>query len=212
MRLNPSRRDERALTAMEVLLILVSLFILVATLTASLNAPRIRKDVSCVNHLRQIGQGFRVWEGDHQDKFPMAFSDTNRPASQSAEAIFQTLSNQLSSPRLLVCPTDKSRHPARDFTTPLTANNLSYFVNLDASESNPQDILIGDDNFEVRGVRVKSGLFNISSNTPVAWSVDRHRFRGNIGMADGSVQGVNNLLLSAYFHLPHTAPLRLAIP
>jgi prepilin-type processing-associated H-X9-DG protein len=122
------------------------------------------------------------------------------------------MSNELSSPKILVCPQDKHRHAATNFNARLMADNLSYFVNPDSNEANPQDIMSGDDNLEIRGVRVKSGLLIITSNTPIAWTADRHRLSGNIGMADGSVQGVSNLGLTNYLFSTNTAGLRLAIP
>jgi hypothetical protein len=35
---------------------------------------------------------------------------------------------------------------------------------------NPQMILSGDDNFEISGVPVKSGLLELSSNAPISWT------------------------------------------
>jgi len=59
---------------------------------------------------------------------------------------------------------------------------------LDASTNYPQAFLSGDDNFEIGGVPVKSGLLQFSTNTTIAWTGARHEFAGNIGLADGSVQ------------------------
>lgn len=68
----------------------------------------------------------------------------------------------------------------------------------------------GDDNFETGGVPVKSGLLTISANTAIAWSAGRHKFRGNVGLADGSACGINNRDLAAW--LSWTNTMRLAIP
>jgi prepilin-type processing-associated H-X9-DG protein len=93
----------------------------------------------------------------------------------------------------------------------LAAENISYFVNPNASQVSP-DLMTGDDNFEIHGVRVKSGVLEIWSNTPIVWSPDRHRFSGNIGMADGSVEIVNNSSLTNRLCSAGGAPIRLAIP
>jgi prepilin-type processing-associated H-X9-DG protein len=128
------------------------------------------------------------------------------------------LSNQLGSPRTLVCPADRHRLPASSFRT-LTAKKISYFYNPDATESNPLDIMLGDDNLTVRGVRVKSGLLILTNMVPFRWTADRHSGNGNLGLADGSVQGANSSSLNLYLSnntntLPATNGfcLRLAIP
>ena len=69
--------------------------------------------------------------------------------------------------------------------------------------------MTGDDNLEVRGVRVKSGWLTLSSDTPLAWSADRHGRTGNVGMADGSCSGISNFGLTNYWR---NVNLRLAIP
>jgi prepilin-type processing-associated H-X9-DG protein len=92
------------------------------------------------------------------------------------------------------------------------ATNLSYFVNADAKEENPQNFMCGDDNFEMGGVPVKSGLLEVVSNSPVAWSSGRHKFYGNIGMADGSAQIVSNYTLVNWISSTNVTPMRLAIP
>ncbi|HUC86142.1 MAG TPA: hypothetical protein VL970_13180, partial [Candidatus Acidoferrales bacterium] len=153
-------------------------------------------------------------------RYPMNISVTNGgvmelPAQEKAESIFQAMSNELANPGILVCPADKNRWPASGFSH-LTSSNINYFVNVDASESNPQDIMLGDDNLEINGVRVKSGLLIISNGMSFRWTADRHGRCGNLGMADGSVQSASNSGLSAYASnstpLGMAADLRLAIP
>jgi len=211
-------KSNHALTLVEFVVVLFSLFILVIVLLPALSAPRVQRELVCVNQLKHSGQAIRVWEGDHGDKYPTASPGTN--SMGIAEAVFQSLSNQLGTTRLLVCPADHARLPASNFRT-LTSRNLSYFVNLDASEANPQDIMSGDDNLAIRGVRVKSGLLVISNNAPftLAWTADRHRFSGNLMLADGSVQsatksGLNNYLNHATNDISSTNSVwvRLAIP
>jgi len=209
------RRKTCAFTLVEVVLILFCLCILAVTLLAAVNAPRFRRDVGCANQLKQMGLAMRLWEGDHGDKYPMNFGATNDPARAAApgyaESIFQAMGGRAGNPRILVCPADRHHHPAHNFNLPLTSSNLSYFVNPDAQESDPQDFLFGDDNFEIRGVRVKSGLQAIS-NQPIAWSPDRHGFRGNFACADGRASFLNNVFLARAFPPTNTVTLRLAIP
>lgn len=213
-----SRQKSHGFTLVEILVIAFVLAVLALLLLPTLaQAKRKAAQIQCANNLMQMGLAFRIWEGSHNDKYPMNISATNGLAAESAprnnaEAIFQTMSNELVSPYALVCPTDKNCRPAPSFSAALTSCNISYFINIDASEVNPQDMMCGDDNFEVGGVPVKSGLLEISSNTPIAWSAARHRFSGNVGMADGSVQGANNATLTSWLCSTNFTTLRLAIP
>jgi hypothetical protein len=121
------------------------------------------------------------------------------------------MSNELSTPKILHCPNDLAHFETNSFDG-LSGSNISYFVNADVTnETNPQMILSGDDNFEIGGVPIKSGLSEISSNAPISWTAARHHFVGNIGMADGSVQQVSQTGLRRALQLSGVTN-RLAIP
>jgi prepilin-type processing-associated H-X9-DG protein len=218
MKTTCSNQRNHALTLLEAVVVMFCLFIMVAMLLPALGAAASKRSkIGCMKQLKEMGLGFRVWEGDNHDKYPMSVSATNGGAMElaargNAEAIFQAMSNTLSNPKILVCPADKSRWPVPNFSFPLTSKNISYFINVNASEANPQDFLCGDDNFEVHGVRVKSGLLEISATNPVVWSHDRHGFSVNVALADGSVQGVNNLGLKDWLRSTNFPAMRLAIP
>jgi hypothetical protein len=196
--MKPSRstKPNQGLTLLEFVVVLFSLFILAGLLLPALSAPRVRNALGCMNQLKHLGLAGEAWEGNQADKYLAAMGATN--GAGLAENLFGSMSNELSSTRVLVCPSDRRRLPASSFHT-LTARNISYFINLDASEANPQDILIGDDNLTVRGMRVKSGLLAISNQVSIGWTADRHRLCGNLALADGSVQSVNNHGLNAYW-------------
>lgn len=203
------------LEALFVIFLLAMLAIVIMPLLAT--PHRCRLQYNCVNNLKQVGLAFRIWEGDNNDKYPMAVSVTNGGAMEAvlggdAFTVFRVMSNELSTAKILYCPEDKLRHSATNFTTSFTAGALSYFVNPDATESNPQQIMCGDDNFLVRGEAVKSGLLVLSSNTPVAWSGRRHKFAGNLGLADGSVQNTTDVGLAHYLDWTNHATVRLVIP
>ena len=57
---------------------------------------------------------------------------------------FQVMSNELSTPKILVCPAD-TRVAATNFVR-LKNQNVSYFVGLEANDANPQRFLDGDRN------------------------------------------------------------------
>jgi prepilin-type processing-associated H-X9-DG protein len=214
-----SNQRIKAMTLVEVLVVIAVLFILAAIILPQLADRHNNKSprIECVNNLMQIGLAYRIWEGDHNDKYPMQVSVTNGGAAEliatgNVVACFQVMSNELSTPRILVCPADDKSVWATNFTTDFSSKNISYFVGLDADQTHPQRILSGDDNFEIGGVPVKSGLFGISTNTRIAWTSARHKYAGNIGFADGSVQEVTTGDLQNALRQTGLATNRLAIP
>ena len=219
-----------ALTLVEVLVVIAVLVIAVALILPVLaKAKRKSSRISCANDLKQVGIAFRLWEGDNNDKYPMAVSVTNGGAMEltatgNVAACFRVMSNEVNTPKILLCPNDASRVWATDFFT-LNNSNISYFVGFDAVESKTQMFLSGDDNFAIGGVPVKSGLLELTANTSIVWSSGRHvlpnfpfwtparyKFAGNIGLADGSVQQLITDGLRQALQQTGVATNRLVIP
>jgi len=220
-----SNQRTQALTLVEVLLVIVVVVVLAIVFLPAIHhhpigAPRIY----CLNNLKQIGLAYRIWEVDHGYKYPMEVAVTNGGAMEliaagNVAACFQVMSNELCTPRILVCPADTKRIAATNFTTDFNNSKISYFVGLDAADTQPQTLLSGDDNFAVDDVPVKSGLLQIITNSPITWTGARHKFAGNIGFADGSVQQVSSKVgqintkgLQTVFQETGVATNRLAIP
>jgi len=77
----------------------------------------------------------------------------------------------------------------RDFSK-LSNTNISYFVGLDASETTPQMFLAGDRNL-TNGLAVTNAVLFLATNREAGWTHELHSCQGNVGLADGSVQGFN---------------------
>jgi prepilin-type N-terminal cleavage/methylation domain-containing protein/prepilin-type processing-associated H-X9-DG protein len=218
MKIHASHPQTHGLTLFEVLVVVAVLLLLAAVILPNLkDRHHPYPYINCTMNQKQIGLAFRIWEGDNNDRYPMAVEVTNGGAMESVLAgnpmwAFQVMSNELSTPKILVCPADPARQWPSSFGSLLTASNVSYFVNADAAETNPQDILLGDDNLQVHSVRLKSGLRIIATNDAVSWGPDRHKHAGNLGMADGSVQSATDPGLKAYLTLASSNSVRLAIP
>jgi prepilin-type processing-associated H-X9-DG protein len=191
----------QAFTLPELLIVLgcvaiVVLLILPEFARSSNVAPRI----NCRLNLKQIGLSFRTWALDHNNQYPMSASATNGgcagvPLSLLAYSTFAVMSNELSTPQVLVCLQDKTRTNAATFTK-FGPKNLSYFLGIDASDTNPDTLLAGDDNILVNGLAAKPGLFDLKTNSKVAWSKVRHKGQGNVGFVDGSVQQLDSTRLA----------------
>lgn len=216
MRLHPKAK-RRGFTLIEFFIIVAVLAVLAAAFLPALMKPRIRvKRVNCTNHLKQVGLGFRQWALDHDDKFPDQVSVTNGGTmelvgSGLAYVHFVALSNELNSPKVLLCTTDTNRMATTNWSS-LRNRNISYFVALDATDTQPQMFLSGDDNFTVAGTKPKSGLLELWTNAPIAWQATRHMNQGNLGLADGSVQAFSNSRLNRALAETGLATNRLAMP
>jgi len=173
--------------------------------------------IGCLNRLKQVGLAFRSWAMDNGDKFPMEVPVTNggtRELLGSALVAphFQVLSNELGTPRILICPSDKRRTWPVSFETNFTDANLSYFIGPDATQTNTTKFLCGDDNLSSNGVPLKTGLVALGTNSPIAWTSQRHSNQGNILWADGSVQTFSSGQLRSAFVSMGVATNRLLMP
>ncbi len=119
--------------------LVVTLVILPAMLLPALAQAKSKAQrINCANNLKQIGLAFRTWAIDNGDQFPFNVS-TNKGGTMELstrgrdgvdnhpEWIFQVMSNELSTPRILVCPADPRKRAALDFLS-LQAASISYRV------------------------------------------------------------------------------------
>jgi hypothetical protein len=115
-------------------------------------------------------------------------------SGQNAFRTFQVMSNELETPKVLLCPkelqTTKDRFLATNFSA-FCNSNISFFVGVDAAEVNPMMILSGDHNI-TNGTPIQNGLLRLTTNTRTGWTSEIHNKCGNICLADGTVQMSNN--------------------
>ena len=206
-----SLRLTAAFTLVELIVVIVVIAVFVTAILMpthkfSNNAPRI----SCINNLKQIGTGYRIWANDNGCMYPSETAATNGGwnellsrgnAGACCWTNFAIMSNEVGqSPRLLICPSDE-RRPATDFSEFTNNNSLSYFVGALVDDNYPQSILGGDRNLGPGTVPDREYGFSPSNgqgndvvvNGPVCWSLKMHSAgnsagAGNILLGDGSVQ------------------------
>jgi type II secretory pathway pseudopilin PulG len=218
MKLSLPNNRTSAFNLIELLLVLI----VVALIGVFVVLPQYRLDkrprrINCVNNLKQIGLSFRLWAGDNGDRYPMQVLVTNGGAMELAHGgivfpIFQVMSNELGTPKVIACPADTKRIAATNFTTDLNNKKVSYFVGLDADETNPQMLLAGDRNLTTNGVPVRSHLLTLTTNSRAGWTSKIHQDQGDVSLADGAVLQVTIARLQELIERTGVATNRLVLP
>lgn len=192
-----SPAKQRAFTLIELLVVISAIAILSLVLYPNLvTAKQKSQRIGCTSRLKQIGLAFRIWVGDNTNGYPMQVSmelggTKEFVASGETFRHFEVMSNELNTPVILACPSDKARTPIGSFVSTLSNSNISYFVGLSATETEPQLFLAGD-RIIFNGVRPRDGVVGMTSNNFSGWSTDMHQGRINVGLVDGSVQGFSS--------------------
>jgi prepilin-type processing-associated H-X9-DG protein len=207
-------------TVVDMLVVIACLFLLGMLLLPALTQPGSRRSprIACANNLKQVGLAFMTFAIDNNDSYPMQLSVAKGGCQEKmlgtvagpVSIVFQCMSNELSTPKILVCPDDRKRTCATNFLS-LDDKGVSYFVGLDATKGDPSSWLSGDRHLTSR-VTSSHPYLILSTNSALGWTKELHSGAGNICFADGRVAGLTNASLRAAIQALGDATNRLAVP
>ena len=162
-------------------------------------AKKKAQKTQCLNNLKQVGLGFRMYLNDFANKFPWEVAVNLGGSYGRAESWqhFAVISNEMVTAKILACPADKTRFATNMMVNLRRNENISYLIGTDSKDQLFETIMAGDRDIEGQGPPVNCGQAGIlatafppstwsGANPTARWSKTNHVNTGNMTLGDGS--------------------------
>lgn len=212
---------EKGFTLIELAVVLAIIAMLGVMLLPALASVRGNSQrIACVNNIKQIAATFRIWEGNHGNRYPMAVSTFQGGASEYVAhssggptpiapskalvpgMVFMVMSNELATPTILFCPSDNIHN---NVATNFSFQDMLGIASFPSSgittpqpgepASGPQSkvsYFINSDVSELHPQDIMTGDDNIGSNGAASAGAANFRFGGSTS-GEYCTQAVNGL-------------------
>jgi len=224
MKLHFQNQNWRGFTFLELLIVIamVSVVFGLFVLPVGRKNRSSATNIKCMSNLKQVALSFKMFTSDNAGSLPFVASRSLAYTNDSQAWLhFMVLSNYLGSTKILICPADiHEKHAAAFFSAEtngapeslatLKNTAVSYFVGLDANESQPDSWLVGDGQVGDTGRIHKGPLLYANEYSSLRWPDSTHGERPNVALADGGVSRGSNFTSTARW--PANTSNRLLLP
>lgn len=191
-----------AFTLIELLIVIAIIGFLAGLLLPALTKAKLKAQrIACATNQKQIGVAFTMWAGEHKEQFSSTVNVDEGGSRTQLETWqhFITASNELGTPKLLKCPSDRDKQIAGDFSggtaglRSLKNTAISHAIGTGARPDRPTAHLTSDRNLIGRDgqgcgpAAIYGFITQLRIGDNPHWDNSIHIKVGNMLLADGSV-------------------------
>ena len=216
--MKPYGSHRRGFTLIELLVVMAIVAILAALLLPALGrAKEQARRVQCVSNLKQVSLAIKLFALEQEGYYPWHIvpgeGGTYGPFAGESWRNLISVSNDLSTPKVLVCPSDTatktaiidwSDGPAGLANSANRGQAISYFLALDGYEQLPPTMIVGDRHIlggapsrcsSVADLPGVPCILLAAGDRSVRWGPGTHGNLGVVALSDGSAHVIRDVAL-----------------